>query len=72
MRYSVFFTTTHINMELQEKINLIKNNEAVALLAPTFCIDFKYPNIIGMLEHLGFKEVTELKNILSSIIQKCE
>lgn len=47
-------------MELQEKINLIKNNEAVAMLAPTFAIDFKYPNIIGMLKKLGFKEVTEL------------
>lgn len=47
-------------MTLQEKINLIKNNEAVALLAPTFAIDFEYPNIIGMLKHLGFKEVTEL------------
>lgn len=47
-------------MELQEKINLIKNNQAVAMLAPTFVIDFKYPNIIGMLRHLGFKEVTEL------------
>ncbi len=47
-------------MELQKKIDLIKNNEAVALLAPTFVIDFKYPNIIGMLKHLGFKEVTEL------------
>ena len=47
-------------MELQEKINLIKNNDAVALLAPTFAIDFKYPNIIGMMRHLGFKEVTEL------------
>jgi iron only hydrogenase large subunit-like protein len=47
-------------MELQEKIDLIKNNEAVAFLAPSFPIDFKYPNIIGMLEHLGFKEVTEL------------
>ena len=47
-------------MELQEKINLIKNNDAVAMLAPTFVIDFKYPNIIGMLKHLGFKEVTEL------------
>lgn len=47
-------------MELQEKIDLIKNNEAVAMLAPTFAIDFKYPNIIGMLRHLGFKEVTEL------------
>jgi iron only hydrogenase large subunit-like protein len=47
-------------VELQEKINLIRNNEAVAMLAPTFAIDFKYPNIIGMLRHLGFKEVTEL------------
>jgi len=47
-------------MELQEKIDLIKNNEAVAMLAPTFAIDFKYPNIIGMLKQLGFKEVTEL------------
>ena len=47
-------------MELQDKINLIKNNEAVAMLAPTFAIDFKYPNIIGMLRKLGFKEVTEL------------
>ncbi len=47
-------------MTIEEKIDLIKNNEAVALLAPSFCIDFKYPNIIGMLEKLGFKEVTEL------------
>jgi iron only hydrogenase large subunit-like protein len=47
-------------MQLQEKIDLIKNNEAVAMLAPTFAIDFKYPNVIGMLRQLGFKEVTEL------------
>ncbi|MGD0577163.1 MAG: [Fe-Fe] hydrogenase large subunit C-terminal domain-containing protein, partial [Candidatus Staskawiczbacteria bacterium] len=47
-------------MQLQEKINLIKKGDAVAMLAPTFAIDFKYPNIIGMLRHLGFKEVTEL------------
>lgn len=48
-------------MELQEKIDLIKNNENdIALLAPTFAIDFKYPNIIGMLRKLGFKQVTEL------------
>jgi iron only hydrogenase large subunit-like protein len=47
-------------MELTEKISLIKNNPAVAMLAPTFAIDFKYPNIIGMLRQLGFKEVTEL------------
>jgi iron only hydrogenase large subunit-like protein len=47
-------------MDIQEKINLIKNNEDVAMLAPTFVIDFKYPNIIGMLKKLGFREVTEL------------
>lgn len=47
-------------MDLQEKINLIKNNNTVALLAPTFAIDFRYPNIIGMLKNIGFKEVTEL------------
>lgn len=47
-------------MQLQEKIDLIKSSEAVAMLAPTFAIDFKYPNIIEMLRKLGFKEVTEL------------
>jgi iron only hydrogenase large subunit-like protein len=47
-------------MNLQEKTYLIKNNNATAMLAPTFAIDFKYPNIIGMLKKIGFKEVTEL------------
>jgi len=47
-------------MTIEEKISIIKNNKAVAMLAPTFAIDFKYPNIIGMLRHLGFTEVTEL------------
>jgi len=45
---------------MQEKLDLIKNNKSVALLAPTFPIDFKYPNIIGMLRELGFNKVTEL------------
>lgn len=47
-------------MELKDKLTLIKNNKVVAMLAPTFAIDFKYPNIIGMLKKLGFAEVTEL------------
>lgn len=47
-------------MELEEKISIIKNNKAVAMLAPAFAIDFEYPNIIGMLKKLGFTEVTEL------------
>jgi iron only hydrogenase large subunit-like protein len=41
-------------------INLIENNKSIALLAPAFPIDFKYPDIIGMLRHLGFDKVTEL------------
>ncbi len=45
---------------MEERIKLIKENKSVALLAPTFCIDFKYPAIIGMLKELGFDEVTEL------------
>ncbi len=45
---------------MEERINLIRDNKSVALLAPTFAIDFKYPAIIGMLKKLGFDEVTEL------------
>ena len=44
----------------KQKLELIRNNKAVAMLAPTFMIDFEYPSIIGMLRHLGFAEVTEL------------
>jgi iron only hydrogenase large subunit-like protein len=45
---------------MKENIDLIKNNKSVALLAPSFPVDFKYPAVIGMLRHLGFDEVTEL------------
>lgn len=44
----------------KEQKHIIKNNKSVALLAPSFPIDFKYPAIIGMLRKLGFDEVTEL------------
>lgn len=43
-----------------DKLSLITNNKAVALLAPTFALDFKFPAIIGMLKVLGFDKVTEL------------
>ncbi|NTU66835.1 MAG: hypothetical protein HGB08_02815 [Candidatus Moranbacteria bacterium] len=45
---------------MNKKADLIKNNKSIAMLAPTFALDFKYPNIIGMLRHLGFDKVTEL------------
>lgn len=45
---------------MKNKIDLIKNNKSIAMLAPTFILDFKYPAIIGMLRELGFDKVTEL------------
>lgn len=44
----------------QQLIDTIKKHKSIALLAPSFPIDFDYPNIIGMLRELGFNEVTEL------------
>lgn len=43
-----------------ELIKMVKREKSVALLAPSFAIDFPYPAIIGMLRELGFDEVTEL------------
>ena len=40
--------------------NVIKDNKSIALLAPSFPIDFPYPAIIGMLRELGFDQVTEV------------
>lgn len=45
---------------MQEKINLIRNNKSIALLAPTFPLDFNFPAVIGMLRFLGFDKVCEL------------
>ena len=47
-------------MNTKDKINFIKNKKSIALLAPSFPIDFEYPAIIGMLRELGFNKVTEL------------
>ena len=46
--------------KLQEITKLIKDEKSIVMLAPTFPIDFEYPNIIGMLRELGFNFVTEL------------
>lgn len=41
-------------------LKIIKANKSIALLAPSFPIDFEYPSIIGMLRELGFDRVSEL------------
>ncbi len=45
---------------MQDKKELIKNNSSIAMLAPSFVLDFEYPAIIGMLRKLGFDIVTEV------------
>lgn len=45
---------------MDKKLLLIKNNKSIALLAPSFPIDFKFPAVIGMLREIGFDQVTEL------------
>lgn len=46
--------------EVKELLNLLeKKQKLVAMLAPSFPVDFSYPEIIGMLKRLGFKYVVE-------------
>ena len=40
--------------------NLVKDYKTCFLIAPTFPIDFKYPNLIGMLKKIGADKITEL------------
>lgn len=47
--------------EIKELLGLLdKKTKLVAMLAPSFPIDFHYPEVIGMLKRLGFKYVAEV------------
>ena len=46
---------------MKTNIDSIKNHKSIAMLAPTFVLDFKYPNIIGMLRELTLNKTTEHK-----------
>lgn len=49
--------------EVKEVLAFIKNKtKMVAMIAPSFPIDFNYPEIVGMLKRLGFEYVVELSN----------
>lgn len=48
-----------MNQTQNDLLTMVKQ-PAVCMLAPSFPIDFKYPEIIGMLKKLGFEKVTEL------------
>jgi len=47
--------------ETKELLNLIdQKSKTVAMIAPSFLVDFSYPEIVGMLKRLGFKYVVEV------------
>jgi len=47
--------------ETKKLLSLLeKKSKIVAMLAPSFLVDFSYPEIIGMLKRLGFKYVVEV------------
>lgn len=51
----------NLTPEAQELINLSdRGADMVCMLAPSFVVVFKYPQIIGMLRKLGFKKVVEV------------
>jgi len=50
-----------INSELQTFLKLLEKKEKmVAMLAPSFPIEFSYPEIVNQLKKLGFKAVVEV------------
>lgn len=51
-------------------IDIIKNEKTIALLAPSFPIDFKFPDIITDLRKIGFDKVIELTYAAKIINQK--
>jgi iron only hydrogenase large subunit-like protein len=47
--------------EVNKLLDLIDNKEKmVAMLAPSFPVDFSFPEVVGMLKRLGFKYVAEV------------
>jgi len=51
----------NITPETKELLKLIENKEKmVAMLAPSFPVDFSFPEIVGMLKRLGFQYVVEV------------
>ena len=46
--------------ELQAIVDALQNEKIVALLAPSFPVDFSYPEIIISLKMLGIQKVVEL------------
>jgi len=53
--------TKKLTKEIEKLLELLEKKEKlVAMLAPSFVVDFSYPEIVGMLKRLGFKYVVEV------------
>jgi len=51
----------NLTPEIKELLSLIKKkSKMVAMIAPSFPVDFSYSEIVGMLKRLGFKYVAEV------------
>ena len=46
--------------DIEKVINLLKNNKVIAMVAPSFVIDFNYKTFADKLRTIGFDKVTEL------------
>jgi iron only hydrogenase large subunit-like protein len=52
---------SELSSEARELIELIEGREKIcAMLAPSFPVDFNFPEVVGMLKRLGFKYVAEV------------
>jgi len=49
-----------MNPEVENIIKSLQTENITALLAPSFPVDFKYPEIILQLKQIGIKKVVEL------------
>jgi len=48
-------------LETKKLLSLLEEkSKMVAMLAPSFLVDFSYPEVVGMLKRLGFKYVVEV------------
>jgi hypothetical protein len=45
---------------MKEKLKFPLRGKYVAMLAPSFAVDFEYPSIISQLNQLGFDKIVEV------------
>jgi len=51
---------TELNTDLLNIINCLGKEKCICLLAPSFVVDFKYPDILYDLKGIGFSKIVEL------------